>query len=134
MGYCDIHEASLETRVTFHNENRFICEISPHILYQYVLMVLWFFFIASIVVSVLGLLSLVFNHACHMLPLRRNSTKQKILNVLTLREIEYLDIIKKRNMVKYGDVLRKLNEQRFELHENAVISVGLDKYIDSFQL
>ena len=54
MGFCDVHEASVDIRNTFHNQNRYICEISPHVLYQYVLAVLWFFFVASCCVAVLG--------------------------------------------------------------------------------
>ena len=54
MGYCDVHEASIDLRNTFHNENRYICEISPHILYQYVLAVMWFFFIASCLIATTG--------------------------------------------------------------------------------
>ena len=62
MGYCDISEASKDTRMVFHNENRVLCEISPNILYQYVLMVLWFFFVASIFVSAIGLVNYVGSH------------------------------------------------------------------------
>ena len=138
MGYCDIQEASLESRVTFHNENRFICEISPHVLYQYVLMVLWFFFIASIVVSILGLCHYIAYHLFHMLPYRRNASKHRVIQYLTLREIEYLGIIKKKDMVKYGDVLRKLREQRIniddKMEEEFALSEKLDKYISSFTL
>ena len=69
MGFCDIHESSLEKRIAFHNKNRFICEISPHILYQYVFMVLWFFFISSVFISLIGLFRYIFIFvACESLP------------------------------------------------------------------
>lgn len=138
MGYCDIQEASLESRITFHNENRFICEISPHILYQYVLMVVWFCFVASIVISIFGLIHYVIYHMFHVLPFRRNASKQTIFQYLTLREIEYLEVIKRKNMVKYGDILRKLREQRVAIdgktEDDFVLSEELDKYISSFTL
>lgn len=73
-----------------------------------------------------------------MVPFRRNSSKQKILNTLTLREIEYLDIIKKRNMVKYGDILRRLKDQRLSTNdkseEGIALTEDLDKYISSFEV
>lgn len=111
MGYCDIREASLDTRTVFHNTNRVICEISPNILYQYVLMVLWFFFVASIAVSVAGFFSYLGGHIYRMIFF--SSPKNSIYGCLSLREIEYLQFIKKKNLVVYGDVLRKLKQHRF---------------------
>ena len=138
MGYCDVHEASLEQRITFHNENRFICEISPHILYQYVFMVLWFFFLSSIIISFFGLIGFILNTVLYLLPCGKNSSEKTILKYLTLREIEYLEIIKKSSMVKYGDLLTRLKQQRFNKHgkmdDDYELSNDLDKYISSFTL
>ena len=101
-------------------------------------MVLWFFFIASIVVSILGLLFYITNHLSHMIPVGRNSTTQTILKHLTLREIEYLEVIKKKDMIIYGDVLRKLRDQRInvdnKMDDDFELSEELDKYITSFTL
>ena len=46
---------------------------------------------------------------------RNHSPKKTISRILTLRESEYLDFIKKKDMVMYGDVLRKLKQQRSDL-------------------
>ena len=45
MGFCEIDEGSLDKRSSMFNHYRIVCEISTHILYQYVLVVLWFLFI-----------------------------------------------------------------------------------------
>ena len=63
MGFCDINEATKDLYRTGQNEHKCICEMSPNILYQYILMVLWFFFLTSIGVALLGLLT----HCCYML-------------------------------------------------------------------
>ena len=40
FGFCEIQEASMDVRHIFFNRNKIICEISSHILYQYVFVVL----------------------------------------------------------------------------------------------
>ena len=55
MGICEIHEATKDTTKSFTNANKFICELSPNILYQYVLIILWFFMVFSIAVAIAGL-------------------------------------------------------------------------------
>ena len=117
MGFCDIQEASYDRLTTYHNQNRVLCEISPNILYQYVLMVLWFFFVASISVSICGLVSYIGGHLYRVIFFSKASPKGTLYKFLSLREIEYLQFIKKKNMVVYGDVLRKLKQHRFNTHD-----------------
>ena len=124
MGLCDIHEATLDTRTSFHNQNTFICEISTNILYQYILTVLWFMFIISISISILGFISNVSNHLFHLLCYANAFSSKSIHRYITLRETEYLIYIKKENMIMYGDVLRKLKQHRVDL--TGKISDGLD--------
>ena len=57
MGYCDVTEASRDVRNTRVNFHKVLCEISPHVLYQYVLLVFWFMIMIGIVVSVIGVLA-----------------------------------------------------------------------------
>lgn len=111
MGFCEIEEAMQETKVVFHNYNRFICEISPNILYQYILMVLWFFFVASIIISIVGLVTYILQHAYHII-VYCAIEKKSIYQSLTLRELEYLDYIKRKNLALYGDVMRILRDER----------------------
>jgi len=119
MGYCEIEEASKDQLTSHHNSYRFLCEISTNILYQYVLIVLWFLFVTSICISILGLVSKVCEHLYHLARFG-SSPKRKIYRVITLREAEYLQFIKKKNMVVYGEVLRKLKQQRSDLQGKIV--------------
>ena len=115
MGYCEVEEASKDELTVHHNSYVFLCEISTNVLYQYVLVVLWFLFIISISISIIGLISALTEHLMHIICFGRSSPKKTITRVLTLRETEYLQFIKKKNMVMYGDVLRKLKQQRSDL-------------------
>lgn len=99
-------------------------------------MVLWFFFIASICISCLGLFAYIVSHLMHLLPRRKNASKQKILSVLTFRELEYLEIIKDSDMDKYSDVLKLIKQDRFggnheTNEEGMMMTEGLDKYLTS---
>ena len=127
MGYCLIAEAHLDKRQSHHNEFKFVCEISPNILYQYVLMVLWFMFIISIGVSILGLVANVTGHMstllCFSSAWAKRLPKTQMVKVMTLREAEYLTYIRKKNLVVYGEVLRKLKQQRADMRK---ISEGFE--------
>ena len=120
MGYCEVEEASKDQLTVHHNSYVFLCEISTNILYQYVMVVLWFLFIISITISILGFISALLGYLPNILCYNRNSPKKTISRVLTLRENEYLDFIKKKDMVMYGDVLRKLKQQRSDLQGKIV--------------
>ena len=129
MGICELEESTLNNNAATFNTHLLLCEISSHILYQYVLIFLWFLFIASITVSIVGLMYMLGGYAissilgsldgmegvrCSIAG-RNHSPKKTISRILTLRESEYLDFIKKKDMVMYGDVLRKLKQQRSDL-------------------
>merc|ERR1711962_38439 len=70
----------------------------------------------GISISILGLSTYVSNHVYRMLQFGRASPKKTVYRHLTLREIEYLQFIKKKDLVTYGDVLRKLKIQRCDSH------------------
>ncbi|XP_065674591.1 innexin inx3 isoform X1 [Hydra vulgaris] len=120
MGFCEIFEAYKETTLEKQNANKFICEYSTNILNQYVLILLWFFFVAGIFISAFGLARNVTGHVYQLWCVRCISgikrSKKSITCYITLREIEYLEFMKKSNMVLYGDVLRKLRQLRPDLH------------------
>ena len=129
MGICELEESALNNNALTFNTHLLLCEISSHILYQYVLVFLWFLFMASITISILGLIYMLGGYAINSILGSLNgmegvrcsvggrnlSPKKTISRVLTLRESEYLDFIKKKDMVIYGDVLRKLKQQRSDL-------------------
>lgn len=66
FGFCEVHESAKDIKTAVINEYRFVCEISQHVLYQYVLILLWFAMIFGIVVSVIGLLAKFIGHMITM--------------------------------------------------------------------
>ena len=116
MGFCDLHEATRDIRNTFINRHKFICEISPHVLYQYVLVLLWFLLIIGIVVSTIGLVMLLFGHLVHVVCFATGGDPAKrMFRVLTLRELDYLEYIRKKDIPVYGKVIQKLRDDRADI-------------------
>ena len=116
MGFCEITEGSTDVRSSYANQNKFICEISPNVLYQYVLLVLWFLFVISIVISNLGVCLLVGTHMwtsiqCYMFRSRNVKSVYTVCKNMTLREIDYTKFIQAKNLPLYGDVIRTLQER-----------------------
>ncbi|XP_057310171.1 innexin inx3-like isoform X1 [Hydractinia symbiolongicarpus] len=114
FGLCEIYASAQDLVKTLNNKHVVLCEISQHVLYQYVFVVLWFAMICGIVFSFLGLFYLLFNYGIGLIGIRRlesNSSAKKIFDALTYREVEYLEFMRKRNQLVYGDVLEKLKEK-----------------------
>lgn len=116
MGFCDIHEAGVDKRQVFTNRHRVICEISPHILYQYVLIVLWFVLVTGIIISVTGCALYLINvltltadvtvmRGCQMIDFQTG------FNRLTVREIQYMKFIRKKNSALYKDVFKLVHQE-----------------------
>ena len=115
MGFCEIHESSRDVRQTFTNTNKFVCEISPNILYQYVLIILWFLIVFSIIISSVGLLINLVGHLVTVTCfLRHDNPSREIYQRLTFREVEYLEMIRRHNIPVFGDIVRKLQVSRVD--------------------
>merc|ERR1712183_1082529 len=69
MGFCDIHGASSDNRNRYINTHRYLCEISPHVLYQYMMLVLWFMLVMGIAISSIGFISHIVSCFCKCLTL-----------------------------------------------------------------
>ena len=63
FGFCDVRESSKDMKQVVTNKHRFICEVSPHSLYQYTFIVTWFFMIFSTLIALLGFLVQVIDHS-----------------------------------------------------------------------
>ncbi|XP_057310175.1 innexin inx3-like [Hydractinia symbiolongicarpus] len=114
FGLCEVHSSAEHLVETHNNVHVVLCEMSQHILYQYVFMLLWFAMIIGIVASLVGLLILLFNYVIGLVGIRRlgsNNSAKRIFDVLTYREVEYLEFMRKKNQLVYGDVLEKLREK-----------------------
>ena len=105
MGFCDIHESSIDLKVTFTNKNKFICELSPHILYQYVFVVMWFVFVLGIAIAVAGLVLELFHLFLNIFWFR---VRKNSLRNLNLRELDYLYFMRRHNVGSYAEVLKLL--------------------------
>ena len=71
---------------------------------------MWFLFIASITVSIFGLILTLLRHSYYFLGLARTTAKETIYRFISLRETEYLVFIKENNLILYGEILRKLKQ------------------------
>merc|ERR1719427_1021300 len=113
MGYCDVTEASRDVRNTRVNYHKVLCEISPHVLYQYVLLVFWFMILIGIIVSVIGVLMAIFGHVINFCVFVTAKDASKALyNELTTREVDYLEYIRRKDLALYSEVLAKLRDSR----------------------
>ena len=99
-----------------------MCEISQNVRYQYVFIILWFFFVIGVFVSILGFIQSLFSTAKAIYwifysgPVGRSSITDSIHSQLTLREMQYLDKIRQMDMSMYGEILRELTQFKPDLH------------------
>ena len=126
FGLCEVLELGKDVKHSLFNSHRFVCEISQNVLYQYVLALLWFLFVLGMVVSVLGLLMLIGEHVTiHTFSVTSygdaDSTK-KVYSTLTLRECQYLECIRKKDVVMFSAVVRKLKDERLHMDGNVYLS------------
>lgn len=107
-GLCEVRSFEIED-----NRREILrCEVPANTLYQYTLFVLWNLFVIGVTVSVTGLVTTISGHIFRFLCYGKTVTVRRIFRYMTLREVEYLLIIKQKNMLLYGDVIRKLKDGR----------------------
>jgi len=116
FGMCDVLELGMDIKHNLFNEYSLVCEISQHVLYHYVLMAIWFLIIIGLVLSIVGI---IHHLALHILRARffanEEIAAQRLYNALSVREGEYLNFIRRKNVVAYGSIIRALHKQRFEI-------------------
>ncbi|XP_002164718.2 uncharacterized protein LOC100203416 isoform X1 [Hydra vulgaris] len=114
FGYCELYESSKDIKHSVANHYRFLCEMSQNILYQYCLIVVWFLLVLGIVISIIGLLVLLLNHVLTIVfVVFRGLSARKLYKVLSLRECEYLELIRKRNLPLYSEIILKLRLEKY---------------------
>jgi len=115
FGFCEVLELSKDIKHHLFNTHKFVCEISQNVLYQYVLIVLWFLFIFGMIVSCIGFIMQVVDHLVTITCfLSQGSQAKRVYQSLTLRECEYLEYVRKKNLPVYGRLIRKLKEERLD--------------------
>ncbi|XP_057309783.1 innexin inx3-like [Hydractinia symbiolongicarpus] len=114
FGFCDIMEMGADKIHHVGNNLTSVCELSQHVLYHYVLMAIWFLLVLGMVVSVIGIGLLLFQYIYRTVMFGKcEVAAMRVFSVLTIRQGEYLDFIRKKNVPVYGALIRKLYAAKF---------------------
>lgn len=115
FGLCEVLELGKDIKHTLYNKHQFVCEISQNVLYQYVLLILWFLFVIGVVVSVVGFIIEVCDHLLTFYAfMAQGDQTRRVYQMLTIRECQYLEYIRKKDINKYGEVVRLLKKDRLD--------------------
>lgn len=113
FGLCNVHEAVQSLRLTVADRHKIMCEVSSNILYQYVFLVLWFVLVFSMTVSIAGIFINLFGHLLSVAWFVKNDKSAKyVYKFLTFRECEYLEFVRRKNLMLFGDVIRILRQMK----------------------
>ena len=110
IGICDINESSRDVRNTLMNRHKFICEISQNVLYQYCFLVIWYLIIISMCISFYGIAYQVSICCKGLLVIRDRRGPIYRCNEITLREHQYLEVIKDTDLAMYQLVSTELSQ------------------------
>lgn len=115
FGICEVREAAKDQRHEVSNKHKFICEFSQHILYQYVLIMIWYVVMIGFTTSILGFLLHIGNHIHTLCAFRLGGSKAMgVLKIITMREYQYLEYCRKKNFVMYCDIVYVLKKTRLQ--------------------
>lgn len=128
FGMCDIYDTRNGLTRSYVNKYTVICEISSHLLYQYMFVILWILLVLSIVISLGGIVLHLVGHLHILIFVKRKKMIIPIANKLMHREFEYLEFLRRRDLTTYGKVLRRLQTYKFqeEPHQNGGHSVAME--------
>ena len=122
FGMCDIHDTRNSLTRNYANRYTVVCEISSHLLYQYMFVIMWFLLVLSICISIFGVLLHIGGHLRILLIVRQQKLIAPIAAKLMHREIEYLEFLRRRDLTTYGKVLRRLQTfKKKETHNGGVL-------------
>ena len=108
---CQIRSEAQDIKTQYSNVHTYICELSQHVLYQYILIVLWFMHIVGIVISVLGLLKHMFKIIWNdCVPSIEGEDVTNLYSNLSIRERELMDYIRLKNIPLFGGLMMRINE------------------------
>jgi len=114
FGFCDVLELGQDVKYGLTNDYHLMCEISQHVLYHYVLIAIWFAMIFGIVASVVGFIELLIRMALRSFFFaKEEEAAMKVFKHLPIRQQEYLDFVRKKNVPVYGKLIRVLYHSRF---------------------
>ena len=116
-------EGARDNRQTIINEHKFICEYSQHVLYNYVMLILWYLFVSGFIVSSLDLLPILLDHIYIAFltrsrrikrgdPRRLEGLTRVTIMPVTHRESTYLRYTRRTDLVKYGELCSLFSQHR----------------------
>ncbi|XP_057305804.1 uncharacterized protein LOC130644282 [Hydractinia symbiolongicarpus] len=111
FGLCELTSVAADNLQAVVNVHTYVCELTQHILYQYILIVMWYIFILGIVISIVGFLKYFFDlfMASSTSDVEGEDLKVLFRN-LTSREKEYMKFVRRKSMPIFGELLQKLKE------------------------
>lgn len=121
FGICDVSDTRKDITSVYANKAVMVCEISSHVLYHYLFLIFWFVLILSISVSIVGLILNICGHINNMKFSRNRDSSKLIYQHLTVRECEYLEFIRRRNLALYGVVIAKLQETKLSTDDHSTV-------------
>merc|ERR1712048_1477075 len=128
FGMCEVTNLATDVKVNYFNTHRFVCEVSQHVLYQYTLVILWYAFVTGIVVSALGLVQKIVDHVITITCfLRQGGEAWKVYRTLSLRECEYLEYIRRKDLVLYSELVQQIKWQRVDKYNGNGMTVSFKK-------
>jgi len=109
---CQVRSEAQDIKTQYSNVHTYICELSQFVLYQYILIALWFMAVIGIGVSVLGLIKhlikIIWNDC---VPILDSPEIANLYAKLSIRERELLDYIKAKNLPIFGELLKRMGEK-----------------------
>lgn len=114
FGLCEV-QSSAKDKVTGHmNYQTYMCELSQHVLYQYILIVLWYVLVFGIIVSILGLLYHIFKQiSLQLFNIKNGEAVKEVYRNLSPREREYMEFIRRKNRPVFGEILHRLSDGNY---------------------
>lgn len=113
FGFCDVLESGKDIKHALVNEYSLLCEISQHVLYHYVLIAIWMLIVIGFVMSIIGLILAIIPYIVRARMFAREEVAaREVYRTLSVREAEYLDMARKKNVPLYGALVRYLHSER----------------------
>ena len=122
MGICDIDESSRDSRNTLTNQHKFICELSQNILYQYCFLIIWFLVVASILLSLFGVLQHIYRCCKGLWIICSSQSPAYQANQYTLREHQYLEVIQEMDPLLFQAMCTDFKSRKCSLNDKSSCS------------
>lgn len=106
---CQVRSEAQDIKTSYSNVHTYICELSQHVLYQYMLIVLWFMHVIGIIISVLGLLKHMFKVIWNdCVPSFEGEDITNLYASLSIRERELMDYIRLKSIPIFGELMKRI--------------------------